>query len=251
MKRIRMFLIAALLAGCSIREASLPKKIDDVIETMSTMKATVEANHRREYLDYYLPRHIGRRYAQKDNAIFVRDNHEFYMYLDVSSIIIDEYYKTRQNSVAEAEEVTVGKQIYHKKGTMKNFYSAEKAYDLTIEAVGDEYLIFLKYGVLRFTALLPLSEVEQTIYDMFLIARSTRVDRQAVLADYSNKSVVVITNKYDLFETVFPESGVIADVLNLNPGGNVHEEATQTPGSQNSSDGIVHEEPTGESVGSE
>lgn len=250
-KRITIAIIALLLVGCGVSKTTLSSRVNVVLQEMEALSVSPATNHRRNYFDYYLPKHIGKRFSDTSNAVFVRNQREFYMYLDASHIIIETYYKNlsaNNNESTSKTAVQIGTNVYQSQGSMKNFHTSVRSYDISIDEVGGEYLVFLRYGALRFTALLPLSEIEETIYDMFLIARSAKIDNEAVLADYSNKSVVVITNKYDLFETMFPESGVIAHVINQDKKGNIHEEETQIPGDDllPIPPGTIHEEPTGD-----
>lgn len=246
MKRIWIVVVMVVLMGCQISESSLTSRMNTRISEIEGLKAAAVTNHRRSYFDYYLPKHIGKRFSDMDNVVFVKGQQKFYMYLHVSDIIIDTYYNNT-SSRATKDEVRIGESVYHKKGTMKNSEGLEQIYDLTIERIQTRYVLSLRYGSIQFMALLPLSELEEMVYDMFMIARSMVIDTDAVLADYSNKSVVVITNKYDLFEIMFPESGVIAHVLGDESIGTIHEENTAPEFSEREPDDMIHEEPTGNS----
>ena len=76
---------------------------------------------------------------------------------------------------------------------------------------------------------------------MFKIGRSVKIEKQEILSAYSNKETVIITQSYDLFEKVFPENGVVYDVLNPSTDVNVGDDAGDyiegtdpTEGSENS-----------------
>lgn len=225
MRKFGVVLLCLLLCGCTVSENKIKNQINDVLVKIESEEAITETNMRRTYFDYFLPRNVGHRFSDQENAVFLLNDQAFYMNLDISEIIISEYYSpllsTQQKRFNEIAKI--GTNLVRKSGEMLDSSNVMQKYKIVLSKIDNhEYFLYTQYGDVYFSAICPLSNVEELIYEMFKIGRSVRIDGPKVLRAYSNKETVIITKEYDLFEKVFPENGVVYDVLhpidNVNVG---------------------------------
>lgn len=217
MRKISLLILCFLLCGCTVSESHIKQRVDSVIDLVASEEAVAQTNMRKEYYDYFLPRNVGRRFSEQENGIFLLDNQPFYMNLDIAEVIISEYYdplfsyqQKRYNEIMK-----VGTTLLSKTGEMLNSSNEMRKYKILLTRIATkEYFLYVQYGDVYFATITPLSSVEGLIYEMFKIGRSVKIDSDKILSTYSNKEVVIITKQYDLFEKVFPENGVVYDVLN-------------------------------------
>lgn len=218
-KYLIVFLCSLLLVGCGVSEQSVKDEITQTIKDASKYEIKEETNHHRKYFDYYLPRNIGVRanpLLEVENVEFIYDNTSFYMSLDVAEVIIYEYYdqllKYKMNQYNDIMQV--GDSFINRTGEMVDYNYSMRKYKIMVNRIdSNEYFVYVSFGDVYFVALCPLSEVNPLVYNMLIIGRSVRVDSDLVLLDYSNKVNIIYEKSYDLFEKVFPESGIVADVL--------------------------------------
>lgn len=228
MKKVIVCILCLLLCGCSVSEKSLEDNFDSLIYSIRAEKAVESTNKHRTYFDYFLPRNVGKRFSNEENAVFVLGNQQFYMNLDITDLIVTEYYSPifsyQQTRLREIKKL--GDVVINKSGEMLNSSEEMKKFNVVVTDLGDaEYLLYVQYGDVYFAALCPLAEVENLVYEMFKIGRSVKIEKQEILSAYSNKETVIITQSYDLFEKVFPENGVVYDVLNPSTDVNVGDDA--------------------------
>lgn len=216
MRKLCMLLLCFLLCGCTVSESQIKERVNKVVEQVESEEPIAETNMRRTYFDYFLPKNVGYRFADQENAVFLLDGQPFYMNLDIAEIIISEYYdpilsyqQKRYNEILK-----LGTAMFTKSGELLNSTGEMRKYKVILTRLEDsKYFLFVQYGDLYFASLCPLSKVEDLVYEIFRIARSVKVDAPKVLTAFSNKETVIITKEYDLFEKVFPENGVVYDVL--------------------------------------
>lgn len=229
MRRIGIALLCLLLCGCSVNESRIKSEVESVLKEIESEGAIKEINMRRTYFDYFLPKNVGHRFGDQENATFLLGEQTFYMNLDIAEIIISEYYdpllsyqQKRYNEILK-----LGTAMFTKSGEMLNSSGEMRKYKVILTRVDKkEYFLFVQYGDVYFASLCPLSNVEELVYEMFKIGRSVKIDQPKILAAYSNKETIIITKEYDLFEKVFPENGVVYDVLHPNGDVNVGDEGT-------------------------
>lgn len=222
MRKISLLILCFLLCGCTVNESHIKQRVDSVLDVISKEEAVTQTNMRKDYYDYFLPRNVGRRFSEQENGVFLLDNQPFYMNLDIAEVIISEYYdplfsyqQKRYNEIMK-----VGTTLLSRSGEMLNSSDVMRKYKVLLTRVDtNDYFLYVQYGDVYFATVTPLSNVEGLIYEMFKIGRSVKIDSDKILSAYSNKEVVIITKQYDLFEKVFPENGVVYDVLNPSSGG--------------------------------
>lgn len=219
----KLFVILCLvmtLAGCSVTKTDVTDEVFEVLKTIESNKINEEVNNRRSYYDYFLPRNVGQR-ANTDldieNAEFLLNGTSFYMSLDIAEVIINEYYdpllKYKNNYYTDI--LHVGEILINRNGEITDYKDLKRKYRVIVTQLDEtDYFLYVSYGDVYFVTMCKLSEISDMVYNMLTIGRSVRVDSELVLANYSNKVTTVIEESYDLFEKVFPESGVVADVLN-------------------------------------
>ena len=241
MKKRAILLLCSLffLSGCGVSQKSVIDEIANTIRMASKVDVGVETNRHRQYFDYYLPRGIGQRVNPNldvENAEFILNNTSFYMSLDIAEVIINEYYdRLLKYKVNQHNDIMkVGDTLINRSGELEDYANVMRDYSVIVNKLNeDDYFIYVSYGDVYFVSLSPLSEVNDIVYNMLVIGRSVQVDSELVLLNYSNKVNTVIEQSYDLFETVFPESGIVADVLSdkiVGPGSDLTHEAEETIG---------------------
>ena len=251
-KRALMLLCSLLLlSGCGVTQKTVIDDMTTTIRMASRVDVNVETNRHRQYFDYYLPRGIGQRVNPNldvENAEFILNNTSFYMSLDIAEVIINEYYdRLLKYKIQERNDIMkVGETLINRTGELENYANVMRNYSIIVNKLNEEdYFIYVSYGDVYFVALSPLSEINDIVYSMLVIGRSVHVDSELVLINYSNKVNVVIEQSYDLFEKVFPESGIVADVLSdkiKGPNNDQMHEAEETLGDGYSEEDITEED---------
>ena len=221
MKKKALMLLCSLflLSGCGVSQRSVSDEMTATIRMAGRVGVNVETNRHRQFFDYYLPRGIGQRVNPNldvENAEFILNNTSFYMSLDIAEVIINEYYdRLLKYKIQEHNDIMkVGDTFINRSGELEDYANVMRDYSIIVNKLNNkDYFTYVSYGDVYFVALSPLSEVNDLVYSMLVIGRSVQVDSELVLLNYSNKVNAVIEQSYDLFEKVFPESGIVADVL--------------------------------------
>ncbi len=215
---VGILILILILSGCT-NVGTMESDINTTITKVASIESDGHTNHHRSYFDFYLPRNIGLRPNTSldiDNAEFVLDGTSFYMSLDISQVIINKYYDAllRYQINKYMDIINVGTSVVNISGEMETFEGVMRKYKIIANQLNEkDYFVYVSYGDVYFVSLANLAEINNLVYAMLQIGRSVQVDTDLVIAEYSNKSSEVIYDSYDLFKTVIPESGVVADLI--------------------------------------
>ena len=219
-KRFIPFLLIPLLFGCTVKVEDIPKIIEKNVASESQTIAAFTTNRHRYYFDYYLPRCVGERVNTdlvNENVELLLNGTSFYMSLDVAEVVISEYYDeyVRYKTNYYDNLSKIGDIIVHRYGDMKNDYNEIRRYQIIVSELDEsDYFVYVSFGDVYFVSLCSLSEIGNMVDQMLAIGSSVKIERESILLNYSNKVNKSITGSYDLFDEYFPESGMLADIVN-------------------------------------
>ena len=135
------------------------------------------------------------------------------MNLNVSSIVNSKYYEGKNISlIPEGMEV-----LAKSAGRFADFLGEEHPFEVTLYRMNDEVFTYMRTDLLEFFSISSELPALQTAETMIRIARTVRVDRDAVIAAYSSRQEINYERKrLELFQNVVPENGVIDELFEGN-----------------------------------
>lgn len=213
-----VLILVLILAGCNVTYEQLQPQLEAKVSTALTAKTPSVLNQNTPFYSYYLPPHMGRRFSNHVATIFVSNDEEIVMNLDVPSIIMQRYYRNRLTNnlrVLNTDELAFF--TYHSSYTHNSGETLSA--NITISEVDDKFTIVIQTDHFIFSSVVPLSKVEPVLYDMLTLMRSAKANRNEVVSAYSNKQVIDYQQQVlEIFEQVAPESGTLADMDRLISG---------------------------------
>ncbi len=213
-----ILVMVLVLAGCSIGSQQVQPQLETLVSNALTAKTPTVLNQNTPYYSYYLPPHMGRRFSNQIASIFVSDQVEIIMNLDVPSIIMQRYYRNQLvNNLRTLETDDMTYFVHH--SNYVHFNGETMSANITISEVDEKYAIVIQTDHFILSSVTPLSKVEATLYDMLTLMRSAKANRNEVVTAFSNKQVIDYQQQVlEMFELVAPESGTLADMDRLITG---------------------------------
>lgn len=186
MKRlICCMLLIFTLSGCV--KTDINKEVQSVLKKEEKVKAISYITNQKKYYSYYLPPEVGRMKSTQISEMFKKNNISFVMNLDVSSIVIDEYYTENETEekIRKTEKNDKVKTFY---GTVKNSKKETLDYSVKIEKMkNNEYYVILDTEYVDFYAIVPKTEIKNILKAEFKILKSVRIQKDLVLKDFTLK----------------------------------------------------------------
>lgn len=216
MKRlIFVFIVLFGLSACSqITSDNLSVYLKASANEAQSEAINPIANITKGLYSYYLPPHVGRKTSTETSTILLSNNVNILMNLDVIDVISESYYDTSttrsfKSMLAKTENLTTFD------GRFTNAAGDEIAYRVSILPINDTMILLtLEGGYFIFTAITPIGVSNEILYDMIRIARSTTVNKPAVLLAYSTReSIDYKKETLDMFSQIAPESGTVLDMI--------------------------------------
>ena len=205
-------LAAILLAGCVKADGTYQEQLNQRIERAIT-DATAGPTFSHGIYSFYKEPSIGRISSEETSSVFTQDGVKFVMNLNVSSIVNSKYYEGKNISlIPEGMEV-----LAKSAGRFADFLGEEHPFEVTLYRMNDEVFTYMKTDLLEFFSISSELPALQTAETMIRIARTVRVDRDAVIAAYSSRQEINYERKrLELFQNVVPENGVIDELFEGN-----------------------------------
>lgn len=220
MKKIIILLSVFMLAGCTtLQPASLKENLIAKINLIKDVKIEDKADNNKILYRYYTEPSVGRRYSSQTGNIFVYNNQEFIMNLDIAHVIGSRYYNITSSSDQNTNAlITLN-------GTYIDFNEQKLKYDLQIYDMGsNEVYITVKLGSVNFFAYTEYANVTDLVVMMFKIAKTVEINEEKVISIYSSKpSTEYVREQVDLFEVNFQESGRIEELAGISIDSEIEE----------------------------
>ena len=215
MKRFIRFLLVlcmAFSAGCMHAEGTYQEQLNQRIERAIT-DATAGPTFSHGIYSFYKEPSIGRLSSAETSSVFMQDGVKFVMNLNVSSIVNSKYYDSKNNTaIPEGLDV-----LARSGGTFADFMGDEHSFEVTLMRLNEDVFTYAKTDLLEFYAISGELQALQVAETMMRIARTVKVDREAVVATYSARQEIDYERKrLELFQNVVPENGVIDELFEGN-----------------------------------
>lgn len=212
-KLVLVLSLLIVLTGCQINAYFDNTSYDKAIENATKQSMSEYSTMTRDLFSYYLPPSIGRKSATENSVTLQSHNQNILMYLDVINILNQSYYKNESESLRKL--LKVENAFYTSRGFYQSVASSPSAYLVSAIKLSDEtVLLSLQTESFIFMSIHPLAISPDILYDMMRIARSTKIDKDLILAAYSNREIFDFkTQSLNMFAQSGPESGTVVDMI--------------------------------------
>ena len=197
------------LCGCGEYTGSIQNDLDRKIDQVVS-QPVVTANHNHRYYSYYLDPQIGRIDSMLTSNIFTYNGVRFIMNLNTSRVINKEYYEPGSDEIQIDAEL-----MAEKSGTFTNALGKEDQYTVKVYHTGQEiYAVCVYNDPVSMYAMCRNYEVADTASAMLSILCTVQVNKEKVVADFSNKRKIDYQREpLELFQFIAPESGAIQELF--------------------------------------
>ena len=214
MKKLIVLWGVLLLCGCSSR-ISIEQQVLEELEHQQSAAGVTFTNMDKRYYSYYLPKDVGRISSDELSSVLIKDNTRFTMSLETSKLIVSDYYHDPHARVVpeEASLVSSEEGVMRFNGWYKDFEGNHQKYDLTVSDFGKAYLMRLEAGNFDFYSIVTRANMNSLLSSFFTIVRSSRVDDELVINDFSLQNERNRNGDEVMNEEIVPEEGAIKDLV--------------------------------------
>ena len=210
MKRFLCLLLCILLCACS-PEGELSARLDAVF-AQTNEKRQIRRNNYSSYLEYYLPSDVNELQSSDITSILMYNGSRLIMDINIAGIINEKYYP--ETGLSDEGFFDPERLVYAKEGTYLSYEGQENEYLYRVYEYEDDYLAYFLSRGLIFYGFASREDIVELSSRIYLIARSSTVSKDNVIAVYSSKDVIDYEKKQvDLFETIMPVNGNINDFM--------------------------------------
>ncbi len=219
-----MLLFITLLSGCTFDE-TMSVMMDEMLQEASTVEIADTKTHVKQYYSYYLQPAIGRRSSTAISNVFVFDDDEFVMNLNVSSVIKNEYYLEADTKILPIYSRSK-RLVYETEGQCSNSSAELMNYKVSIYDLSrNSYLVILESDYFTFLSRCPLGSVVQISEQMLLTCRTAEVYSEPILKDFGvQNDETYEKQKVEIIKEMIPESGLVEDIM---PNSSSQDESSQ------------------------
>ncbi len=209
MKRLFLvFIVLFLLVGCH-EVTDIETAIDDTISLIESQELTIYDNHEKDYYSYYLPGGVMNLESTDTYNILSTNGVNVILNIDIDKIIKDAYYSDVQGV---SETYAINDASISKNDTIDGI-----AYELEVYEYNDRYLIELFINNADMITLVDRNNIDNVLYDMFIIGMSISTNNELVINDFSSRDVIDYHQEaVDLFEIVIPRDGRLDELIKPN-----------------------------------
>jgi hypothetical protein len=201
--------LTALSLGCTKFSGSYEDELNRRVERAVTCRVA-QPNYAHDVYSYYREPSVGRISSDVTSNTFLMDGVKFVMNLRVSSIINQKYYADAPDS----STLMNMEQIAESTGTFLDYTGSEHPFRVTLYQLAEQIYVYTVTDQVEFFAIASGLQALQTAETMVRMARSVRVDNDAVIAEYSGRQTIDYSRKrLELFQNIVPENGVIEELF--------------------------------------
>lgn len=193
----------------SVQADDLASGLKKAVDRAGALPLNHYTNMDSSLFDYYLPSTVGRRNPSLSSVVLVSQNQEILMNLDVVGIL-----NSDNPNVLRAATNTSQAMISFS-GTSTNLKGLDLSYEVSVHGLTPRrVLLTLQTRDFVFTSILAPSAVADVAFDMLRIARSVLIQKDAIIATYSNKEIINYQkDTLNMFAQLAPESGTVVDMV--------------------------------------
>lgn len=217
MKKILTVLsIALILSACQVSKIQ-EVQIDRTLEIFERESRVVQNVVTTNYA-FYRPFHVGFLQSHPYSISLKSHDETITLNVDVVGIIARELYTNSLNRSLRL--ITRETPLIHRVGEFKDIDGQTQTYELKINQIDERYIIVLRSYHVVLSADVSLSAIQPVLKDMILILSSATTSNERILSIYSNidERQDLQNQSENLFNQLAPESGTIADMINLLKG---------------------------------
>jgi hypothetical protein len=217
MKKILVILtFVFVLTACQVQSVQ-EIKFTQILESFERQGSSVQNIITPKY-SFYRPFHAG---IKESGPYFVAmmSNQEIILFnVDVVGVIAKELYKTSLNNTLRT--ITLDAPLVHYVGEYNNHAGKPQAYELKLTKQGERFTLMLRSFDVVLTSNVALANIEPVLKDMITILKNSTVNEESIMSLYTNieKRLDLQSQSENLFNQLAPESGTIADMINLLKG---------------------------------
>ena len=209
LNKLILVLAAALFTGCARLSGNYEDELNRRIERAVTC-SVARPNYTHDIYTYYREPSIGRISSDETSNTFLMDDVKFVMNLRISSIINQKYY-TDASDTTSLENM---EKVAESSGTFNDYDGNEHPFRVTLYRLAENMYVYTVTDQVEFFAIANDLQALQAAEAMVRMARSIRVDQDAVIATYSGRQTIDYTRKrLELFQNIVPENGVIDELF--------------------------------------
>lgn len=232
-------MIALLLTGCTaIKSENIYSDLDNYLANLDSADK-FRTNNSTEFYSYYLPSDMQELDCTNNSSSLTYNNAEIVMNLNIPAIVSGRAFNdyTLKNDGFFKESLLE----YEKEGYFPKDDESTCNYAIRIYYDDNKYLVHFQTEELNFYCLCDASDVVDVVKHLFTISESADVDKNLVVANYSNKDIIEYQRKQvNLFRYEIPQSGFLSELVNQT-GGTV-EIQSEMPNEENTEEEIPEEE---------
>ncbi len=221
MKKLAIMILIFLIAGCSANPADLKQILKESLEKQASKPTACIADNHKTLFSYYAEPSIGRRNSTQTSNVFIMDDVEFVMNLDISTVMNSKYYPEVNNLRDETSD-----ELVYLKGKYTDCHGDEYDYVLSVYLLQNgEYYVDFQTHYVNFYSTMKYVRIDDVISQMMKISQSVEVDETAVITAYSSKPADEHEReKVDLFQEQIAENGRLDELIGVNDSGSYEED---------------------------
>ena len=210
MKQKLALIPVLLLFGCSRITDDIQTRLNDKLADAAETEINY-TNYSKNYYSYYLQPSVGRMDADQTSNTFELDGNKFVMNLNIVSVISE---KKGSGILLGKDAIDASQTIASSEGTYTDAEGTELPYEIRICSAGRTDAVIMHTAYFDFCGFCDANKAPEMAAEMMRIARSARVNPDAILSEYAYDEAISYTGKaVKLFEDIAPESGTIEDLF--------------------------------------
>lgn len=207
MKRIRILLICSLLFVMSACSTSQPD-FESLLNRFFAQTPSYTTNQNKTYYNYYLPPNVGNLESTLTSNIFVFDNTEVILNLDIASVIQEVYFEPEAISSTNTTSNMFT-------GSYTDDQSINRTYAFYVYDLGNQSLLIrLQNSQSVMVSIVKNSSAEIVLNQMVTIFKSITIDQESIVNDFTIKNSLVYNNVFqDFFAQTPPVNSSVKEMM--------------------------------------
>ena len=226
MKKITLLLVCLLLTGClANNNKNIYESLDKYLINTSSVDR-FRPNNTTEFFSFYLPSDMQEFDGNSNSSIIRYNDSKIVMNINIPALVNSKDFGIEAlNSDGFFKDELLD---YEKNGIFVRDDESQSNYAIRIYKQNDDYLLHFQTSELNYYCLCKSYDLVDVVKHLFTISKSIVLDKDVIVANYSNKDVIEYQKKQvNLFEYEIPVSGFLSELVNrsggvvLNPSENV------------------------------
>ena len=207
-----LLLLIVVMSGCAVEKSEFSEYIRGVVkESLSRVTPSYQNNHKKLY-SYYLPASAGKYESNTISTILEINGYEVIMNLNVENVLAERYYANIDVSV---NELLGSELIYSSSGVYVDYAGKQMSYALYINELNNgTSFILLRTNHFTYLTNVEFNDVGATLKEIFVIAKTTRINETEIVNYYSRKEVLDYDNQIvEIFQAKVPVNGDLSTLI--------------------------------------